>query len=225
MDTVNPRIEASWKEALLPQFSAPSFARLKAFLIEERSRYTVYPPGISIFNAFNLTPLPKVKVVILGQDPYHGPGQAHGLCFSVPPGVAPPPSLKNLFKELQSDVGCPVPLHGNLTAWAERGVFLLNATLTVRAGNAGSHQNMGWEPFTDRVISTISEQRSHVVFMLWGRFAQAKEGLIDTNIHCVLKAPHPSPLSAYQGFLGCRHFSAANQYLAAHGEEPVDWRL
>lgn len=225
MDAVNPRIEAAWKEALSEEFSAPYFARLKAFLVEEKSRYTVYPRGNQIFNAFNLTPLPKVKVVILGQDPYHGPGQAHGLCFSVPPGVPPPPSLKNIYKELESDLGYPLPSHGNLTAWAQQGVFLLNATLTVRAASAGSHQKMGWEQFTDKVISTLSQRQSHLVFMLWGRYAQAKVSLIDSAKHCVLTAAHPSPLSAYQGFLGCGHFSAANRYLVAHGIKPVDWRL
>mgnify|MGYP003803721021 CR=1 FL=1 len=225
MAEITPTIEESWKKVLWEEFQSEYFASLKSFLVEERRVHTVYPPGPLIFNAFNSTPLPNVKVVILGQDPYHGPGQAHGLCFSVPEGIQAPPSLVNIFKEIEADLGIPVPKHGNLEAWATQGVMLLNATLTVRASNAGSHQNRGWEIFTNKVITTISEQREHVVFLLWGRYAQAKESLIDTGKHLVLKAAHPSPLSAYNGFTGCRHFSGANDYLRKHGIPEIDWRI
>ena len=222
---VNPVIEEQWGRVLADQFRQDYFADLKAFLIEEKSKYIVFPPGKYIFNAFNQTPFDKVKVVLLGQDPYHEPGQAHGLCFSVQPGVPLPKSLINICKELQSDVGVPFPRCGDLTAWARQGVLLLNATLTVRAHLAGSHQNHGWERFTDTVIRRVSEEREHVVFMLWGQYAQAKAPLIDASRHLVLKAPHPSPLSASRGFFGCRHFSKANEWLVSQGMEPVDWRL
>ena len=222
---VNPVIEEQWGRVLADQFRQDYFADLKAFLIEEKSKYPVFPPGKYIFNAFNQTPFDKVKVVLLGQDPYHEPGQAHGLCFSVQPGVPLTKSLINICKELQSDVGVPFPRCGDLTAWARQGVLLLNATLTVRAHLAGSHQNHGWERFTDTVIRRVSEERPHVVFMLWGQYAQAKAPLIDASRHLVLKAPHPSPLSASRGFFGCRHFSKANEWLVSQGMEPVDWRL
>ena len=225
MSSIDPQIEASWKKVLWEEFQSDTFQSLRSFLKDEKSRYTIYPPGPLIFNAFNSTPLGKVKVVILGQDPYHGPGQAHGLCFSVPQGIKAPPSLVNIFKELQSDLGIPIPSHGNLQKWADQGVLLLNATLTVRAATAGSHQKRGWEPFTDRAIEMVSRNAEHVVFLLWGRYAQAKVPLIDTTRHLVLKAAHPSPLSAHNGFMGCRHFSQANQYLEQKGLDPVDWSL
>jgi uracil-DNA glycosylase len=223
--TINPVIEQSWSEALRTEFEHEYFAKLKQFLLEEKARYNVYPSGSNIFNAFNSTPFHRVKVVILGQDPYHGPGQAHGLCFSVPTGVQQPPSLVNIFKEIQSDLGIAVPSHGNLQKWANEGVLLLNATLTVRAHQAGSHQGRGWEQFTDAAITKLSEQRQHIVFMLWGAYAQAKVKLIDTQKHYVLKAPHPSPLSSYRGFFGCKHFSLANAYLEKMGLGPIDWSL
>ena len=220
---VNPVIEESWKRELSDQFAAPYFEELKRFLIAEKQQYPVYPPGALIFNAFNLTPFDKVKVVILGQDPYHEPGQAHGLCFSVLPGTKYPPSLMNIFQELQSDLGVPVPPTGNLEGWARQGVLLLNATLTVRAHQAGSHQRHGWETFTDAAISRLSEKRSGIVFLLWGSYAQAKAQLIDGSKHFILTAPHPSPLSAYRGFFGCRHFSQTNQILIQNGQEPIRW--
>lgn len=222
---VNPQIEPSWKEALKEEFSKPYFAELKEFLLEEKAKYAIYPPGSQIFNAFKLTPFDQVRVVLLGQDPYHGPGQAHGLCFSVPKGVPPPPSLVNIFKEIQKDLGIPVPTSGCLDKWARQGILLLNATLTVRANQAGSHQKKGWENFTNAVISKLSEKRAGLIFLLWGRFAQEKEALIDTNRHYVLKAAHPSPFSAYNGFFGCRHFSKTNELLNKHGLEEIDWRL
>lgn len=225
MQKIDPVIEDGWKEVLLDQFQSPYFSALKEFLVEEKEHYTIYPPGRLIFNAFQRTPFEKVKVVVLGQDPYHGPGQAHGLCFSVPEGIPQPPSLKNIFKELHSDLGVPIPQHGNLEAWADRGVLLINATLTVRNGQAGSHQKRGWETFTNRVIELVSEQKTGVVFLLWGRFAQAKESLIDGNRHLVLKAAHPSPLSAHNGFFGCRHFSRTNDYLVQQGKSGIDWSL
>ncbi|HNQ82152.1 MAG TPA: uracil-DNA glycosylase [Bacteroidales bacterium] len=225
MQTVNPRIEESWKLVLQEEFSAPYFQDLTEFLREEKQKYTVYPPGTQIFSAFDHTPFNRVKVVILGQDPYHGPGQAHGLCFSVPDGVTHPPSLANIFKEIRNDLGFPVPSSGNLTRWAEQGVLLINAILTVRADTPTSHQNKGWELFTDAVIRNLSEKRKNLVFLLWGNYAQAKEKLIDDSRHFILKAAHPSPLSASRGFFGCRHFSETNKILSDLGLKEIDWRL
>lgn len=222
---VNPKIDPSWLEVLSEEFQKPYFSELKSFLIEERSRYTVYPPGKLIFNAFDSTPFDKVKVVILGQDPYHEPGQAEGLCFSVPAGCPFPPSLVNILKELESDLGYPFPASGHLGKWASQGVFLLNATLTVRAHQAGSHQRRGWEIFTDAVIRTLSEKKEGLVFLLWGNYAQAKASLIDTGKHHILRTVHPSPLSAYRGFFGCRHFSQTNFFLRQQGQIPIDWNL
>jgi len=225
METIDPVIEEGWKSVLMDQFQSPYFRTLKEFLLEEKKKYTLYPPGRLIFNAFQRTPFDRVKVVILGQDPYHGKGQAHGLCFSVPPGIPHPPSLVNIFKELNSDLGIPVPAHGNLEKWADQGVLLINATLTVRDSQAGSHQKRGWETFTNRVIEVVSQEKSGIVFLLWGRFAQAKETLIDESKHLILKAAHPSPLSAYNGFFGCRHFSLSNDYLIRQGKTGIDWTL
>ena len=222
---MSPKIEKSWLEVLASEFEQPYFASLKAFLLEEKRRYVVYPPGSLIFNAFAHTPFDKVKVVILGQDPYHGPGQAHGLCFSVPDGVVPPPSLVNMYKEIHNDLIINPSASGNLECWADRGVFLLNATLTVRASTAGSHQNKGWETFTDKVIQSLSSGREHLVFLLWGNYARAKKLLINPQKHLILEAPHPSPLSAHNGFFGCKHFSKANEYLRQHGIEPIDWSV
>jgi uracil-DNA glycosylase len=222
---VNPQIEASWKEILKEEFDKPYFGDLKEFLVEEKSRFPIFPPGGLIFNAFSLTSFDKVKVVLLGQDPYHGPGQAHGLCFSVPPGITSPPSLINIFKEIERDTGIPVPQSGCLEKWAKQGVLLLNATLTVRASQPGSHQRKGWETFTNTVIQKLSEKRVGLVFLLWGKYAQEKEALIDTNRHYILKAAHPSPYSAYNGFFGCRHFSKTNEILKKHGLEEIDWRV
>jgi uracil-DNA glycosylase len=220
------QIEESWKTALKPEFAKTYFQNIVTFLkTEKMANRTIYPPGSLIFNAFNTTPYDNVKVVILGQDPYHGPGQAHGLCFSVAQGVPPPPSLVNIFKELQTDVGVAIPDHGNLTKWAEQGVLLLNASLTVRAAEPMSHSQIGWAEFTDNVIKKISEEKEHVVFILWGKFAGAKQVLIDETKHLVLKAAHPSPLSAYSGFFGCRHFSKANEYLMRNGRDPINWAL
>lgn len=217
------KIEQSWKRALNQVFEQEFFKDLVTFVKDEYATTNVYPPGKEIFNAFNHCSLDTVKVVILGQDPYHGPDQAHGLSFSVKPGIPYPPSLQNIFKEIESDLGKPLPPTGDLTRWADQGVFLLNATLTVRAYQAGSHQKKGWEEFTDEVIRTVSDTREHVVFLLWGSYAQKKTVLIDTKKHLVLKAPHPSPLSSYRGFFGCRHFSKANEYLEAKGLEPINW--
>lgn len=225
MQPINPDIDQGWKEILWEEFQSPYFNELKRFLVEEKKQFTVYPPGNLIFNAFQHTPFDRVKAVILGQDPYHGAGQAHGLCFSVPPGIRQPPSLVNILKELKSDLEIPIPDHGNLEKWADQGVLLINATLTVRANQAGSHQNKGWETFTNRVIETISEQKSGVVFLLWGRYAQAKESLIDDQKHLILKAAHPSPFSAYNGFFDCRHFSKTNEYLDQQGIPGIDWTL
>lgn len=225
MSQVTPQIHESWLHILNDEFQAPYFADLKRFLVEEKKRFTVYPQGKDIFNAFNKTPLPNVRVVILGQDPYHGRGQAHGLCFSVQDGIKPPPSLVNIFKELHTDIGITVPLHGNLGKWAEQGVFLLNATLTVRAANAGSHQGKGWEQFTDAVIKKISHEKANVVFMLWGKYAQDKAILVNRQKHLILIAPHPSPYSADRGFFGCKHFSKANEYLKTKGLGEIDWQL
>jgi uracil-DNA glycosylase len=219
-----PDIGEGWYERLRSEFEAPYFAELKRFLVEERERATVYPKGKDMFNAFKLTPFDNARVVILGQDPYHGPGQAHGLCFSVPAGVPPPPSLLNIFTEIHRDLQLPVPDTGDLTPWAQQGVLLLNATLTVRDGQAASHQNRGWERFTDAAIAALARDRKGLVFLLWGRYAQAKEGLIGQE-HYVLKAPHPSPLSAHRGFIGCGHFSQANELLVAQGLPAIDWRL
>ncbi len=222
---VRPVIEESWLKVLRPEFEASYFLQLKAFLLEEKKRHRVFPPGSKIFSAFNHTPFHSVKVVLLGQDPYHGPGQAHGLCFSVNKGIPKPPSLVNMFKELHADLGLPVPTHGNLEGWARQGVLLLNATLTVRARQAGSHQKKGWEQFTDAAIKALSEGRSGLVFLLWGSYAQAKEAIIDTTKHHILKAPHPSPLSASRGFFGCKHFSATNALLREEGLEEINWSL
>lgn len=223
--SINPVIEESWKEMLKNEFSSEYFLQLKSFLVEERKSQVVYPPAANIFSAFNHTPFNDVKVVILGQDPYHGPGQANGLCFSVSTGISPPPSLQNIFKEIHEDLGLPIPSTGNLEPWAKQGVLLLNATLTVRANQAGSHQKKGWEEFTDAAIRSLSENRQGLVFLLWGRFAQAKEVLIDGTKHHVLKAPHPSPFSVHSGFFGCRHFSKTNDLLKQQGIKPIDWKL
>jgi len=220
------KIETSWKEVLKYEFAKPYFQQIVQHVKTEKSQgKTIYPPGRFIFNAFDSTPVDKTKVVILGQDPYHGHGQAHGLCFSVQNGIAPPPSLINIFKELQDDIGINIPRHGNLSHWAQQGVFLLNASLTVRAGEPMSHSKIGWANFTDTVIKTISIKKEHVVFLLWGKFAQEKKILIDESKHFVLKAAHPSPLSAHAGFFGCKHFSKANAYLVSKGIDPIDWSL
>ena len=217
------QIEPSWKQHLAPEFEKPYFVKLTNFVRQEYRTTTCYPPGKLIFNAFNLCPYDKAKVVIIGQDPYHGPGQAHGLCFSVNDGVPFPPSLQNIFKEIHDDLGMPIPASGNLTRWAEQGVLLLNATLTVRAHQAGSHQRRGWEEFTDAAIRVLAEQKEHLVFILWGSYAQKKGAFIDRNKHLVLTSVHPSPLSAYNGFFGNKHFSRTNEYLVAHGETPINW--
>lgn len=225
MTNIHPQIEKSWKVILNNEFEKPYFNDLKRFLLNEKSLYPVYPPGQFIFEAFNRTPFDKVKVVIIGQDPYHGPGQAHGLCFSVADEIPFPPSLQNIFNELKNDLGVNVPKSGNLSVWADRGVLLLNATLTVRANNAGSHQGKGWETFTDQVIKKLSEERNNLVFLLWGKYAQNKKVLIDGNKHHIIEAPHPSPLSAYRGFMGCKAFSKTNELLIKSGIEPIDWTL
>lgn len=217
------KIEESWKKRLQTEFDKDYFTRLTDFVREEYKQTTVYPPGKFIFNAFNLCPFEQVKVVIIGQDPYHGPGQAHGLCFSVNDGIAFPPSLVNIFKEIQSDTNSPIPTSGNLTRWAEQGVLLLNATLTVRAHQAGSHQRKGWEEFTDAAIRILAEEKEHLVFILWGSYAQKKGAFINRDKHLVLASAHPSPLSAYNGFFGNKHFSRTNDYLIAHGETPIAW--
>ena len=217
------KIEQSWKTRLQNEFEKEYFINLTDFVKKEYKTHTVYPPGRLIFNAFDKCPFENVKVVILGQDPYHGPGQAHGLCFSVKDGVAFPPSLNNIYKEIHNDPGTSMPDSGNLERWAEQGVLLLNATLTVRAGQAGSHQNKGWELFTDEVVRLVANEKSHVVFILWGSYAQRKGETIDRAKHLVLESPHPSPLSASRGFFGNKHFSKANAYLVEHGMEPVEW--
>jgi uracil-DNA glycosylase len=220
------KLEPSWKEHLQKEFSRDYFQQVVLHLKTERATgATIYPPGSQIFSAFELTPFDKVKAVIIGQDPYHGPGQAHGLSFSVQDGVATPPSLQNIFKELNTDLGMPIPKHGNLTKWATQGVLLLNAVLTVRAKEPGSHAKIGWMNFTDAVIKTISDQKENVVFMLWGRFAHEKQVLIDETKHHVLRAAHPSPLSAHNGFFGCKHFSITNELLVKDKIEPIDWSL
>ncbi|MCL1607305.1 MULTISPECIES: uracil-DNA glycosylase [Bacteroidaceae] len=220
---MNVQIEESWKKHLAPEFEKDYFVQLTDFVRNEYAHTTVYPPGRLIFNAFNLCPFDRVKVVIIGQDPYHGPGQAHGLCFSVNDGIAFPPSLQNIFKEIQADLGKPIPTSGNLTRWAEQGVLMLNATLTVRAHAAGSHQRRGWEEFTDAAIRALNNEREHLVFILWGAYAQKKGAFIDRSRHLVLTSAHPSPLSAHNGFFGNHHFSLTNDYLRAHGQTPIDW--
>lgn len=217
------RIDKSWKEHLQTEFDKPYFKTLTDFVRQEYARGTVYPAGRNIFNAFDLCPFDKVKVVIIGQDPYHEPGQAHGLCFSVQDGIQFPPSLRNIFKEISDDLGKPVPVSGDLTRWARQGVLLLNATLTVRAGQAGSHQGHGWEEFTDAVIRELNASRNRLVFILWGSYAKKKGAVIDQTRHLVLTSAHPSPLSAYNGFFGNHHFSLANDWLVKHGESPIDW--
>ena len=218
-------IQNDWLEEISDEFRKPYYAQLFQFVKKEYSTYVVYPPAEDIFNAFHFTPLSKVKVVILGQDPYHEPGQYYGLCFSVMDGVPFPPSLVNIFKEIQNDLGKPIPCSGRLERWADQGVLLINAILTVRAHQAGSHQGKGWEEFTDAVIRRLNDEREHIVFMLWGAYAQKKGTFIDRTRHCVLTAPHPSPLSADRGFFGCKHFSKANEFLKANGVEPVDWQI
>ena len=225
MTAINPKIEESWKILLSDEFNKNYFTELKQFLLEEKKQHTIYPIGSDIFNAFNFTPFEKIKVVILGQDPYHGNGQAHGLSFSVPDGVKKPPSLKNIFKELAEDLQIPIAKTGNLTSWAKQGVLLLNATLTVRSKKAGSHQKKGWEKFTDAIIQKISTEKEGVIFLLWGRFAQDKVKLIDKNKHQILTAPHPSPFSAYSGFFGCKHFSKTNAILKEQGLKEINWTI
>ncbi len=225
MPNIHPVIEDTWKQVLYSQFESDYFLNLKSRLLEDKKQFTIYPPGSQIFTAFNYTPFPQVKVVILGQDPYHGPGQANGLCFSVSPGIKKPPSLENIFKELNADLGIPIPQSGNLEKWARQGVLLLNASLTVRANSPNSHHDFGWHIFTDEVIRQLSIQKSGLVFLLWGKFAQSKENLIDTTRHHILKAAHPSPLSAYAGFLGCKHFSKTNQILRSLALPEIDWTI
>lgn len=217
------KIDASWKRVLQDEFEKPYFAQLTNFVRNEYKTKKIFPPGNMIFSAFDHCPFDKVKVVIIGQDPYHNDGQAHGLCFSVNTGVDFPPSLINIFKEIERDLGKPTPTSGNLERWAEQGVLLLNATLTVQAHSAGSHQGRGWETFTDAVIRKVAEEKVHVVFMLWGNYAQQKGAVVDGQQHLVLKSVHPSPLSAYRGFIGCGHFSAANNYLIEKGLSPIHW--
>jgi len=226
VDDSKVQLEASWLKALSGEFEQDYMRALRQYLGQEKKAgKQIFPPGQQIFNAFAHTPLPDVRVVILGQDPYHGPGQAHGLCFSVPHGIAVPPSLVNIFKELQQDLSFTPPGHGNLEAWADQGVLLLNSVLSVQSGLAASHRGQGWEQFTDRAIAVVNEQCEHVVFLLWGAYAQAKGKIIDAQRHLVLRAPHPSPLSAHRGFLGCGHFSAANGYLQQHGRGQINWQL
>ena len=226
MNNNNIKLHSSWLEVLQDEFDKTYMVNLKQFLAAQKAAgKTIYPAGSNWFSAFNHTPFDEVKVVILGQDPYHGPNQAHGLCFSVLPGIAIPPSLRNMYQELQTDLGVTTPDHGCLTHWAQQGVLLLNATLTVEQGNAGAHQGKGWEQFTDRAVQELNEQREGLIFLLWGSYAQKKGAFIDTSKHRVLKAPHPSPLSAYRGFFGCKHFSLTNQYLNEQGAKPIDWQL
>jgi uracil-DNA glycosylase len=220
------KLDESWREPLVNEFDSPYMSDLRSFLLEQRAAgKAIFPKGSEWFRALDLTPLDHVRVVILGQDPYHGVGQAHGLCFSVQPGVRPPPSLMNIFKELESDLGIARPAHGFLESWAKQGVLLLNSVLTVEMAQAASHQGKGWERFTDAVIRLVNAQPRPIVFMLWGAYAQRKAAFVDTARHLVLKAAHPSPLSAHNGFLGCRHFSLANAFLAERGEPPIDWTL
>ena len=220
------KLEPSWKQHVGDYLQQPQLQALADFLRNEKAAgKQIYPPGPQIFAALDATPFDQVKVVILGQDPYHGPGQAHGLCFSVSPGVDVPPSLQNIFKEIERDLGFARPDHGYLMPWAKQGVLLLNAVLTVEAGRAGAHQGKGWEGFTDHIVETLNRERDGLVFMLWGSYAQAKGKIIDSRKHCVLRAPHPSPLSAHRGFLGCGHFSAANRWLAGRRAAPIEWKL
>ncbi len=219
------QIEKSWYNQLADEFKKDYFIKLNDFIVEERSKHEVFPPTTQMFAAFDFTPFDKVKLVIIGQDPYHGQGQAHGLCFSVPFGVKIPPSLVNIYKELNTDIGFEIPHHGNLETWAKQGVFLINATLSVRTHAAGSHQKKGWESFTDSVISILSQKQNNLVFLLWGNFAKTKEILIDQSKHLVLKASHPSPLGAYKSFFGCKHFSKTNEYLKSKGIEEINWEL
>lgn len=220
------QLHESWLSRLEDQFQLPYMHSLREFLLTRKKHQAVtYPPGAQIFNALNTTPFEQVRVVILGQDPYHGPGQAHGLCFSVQPGVRVPPSLANIYRELQADLGLAPPAHGYLQTWAEQGVLLLNAVLTVERGQAGSHQGKGWETFTDAIVELLNDEREGLVFLLWGSYALKKGAVIDRKKHLVLTAPHPSPLSAYRGFLGCRHFSLANEYIQEHKHPPIDWSL
>lgn len=226
MSTDKIQIENSWKKRLLPEFETDYMKSLKSFLAEQyKKKKTIYPKGAEYFAALNLTPFEKVRVVILGQDPYHGPNQAHGLSFSVKPGIPAPPSLQNIYKELKTDIGCEIPKHGYLEAWAKQGVLLLNATLTVEAGKAGSHQKKGWENFTNRIVELLNEEREHVVFILWGAYAQKKGEKIDRKKHFVIESVHPSPLSSHRGFFGSKPFSKANAYLKKQGLEPIDWCL
>jgi len=225
MEQVQPAIEESWKSVLKDEFDKPYFYELKSFLLEEKSKYRVFPPGSLMFNAFNKTPFDKVKVVFIGQDPYHGFGQAHGLCFSVPDGIPQPPSLVNIFKEIENDIGIRPPRHGNLEKWAAQGILLLNATLSVRENQPGSHQRKGWENFTDAAIHQLSSKKEGLIFVLWGNFAIAKKELIDPARHYILTAAHPSPFSAHKGFFGCRHFSKINGILRSEGKEEIDWML
>lgn len=219
-------LAGGWKQALGDELEQPYMQQLRTFLVEEKAAgKVIYPPGPLIFNALNSTPLDKVRVVIIGQDPYHGPDQAHGLCFSVQPGVRTPPSLRNIYKEIERDLGYPPPAHGCLQSWAEQGVLLLNAVLTVTQGQAAAHASRGWERFTSKIIEILDAQCEHLVFMLWGSYAQKKGRQIDESRHCVLKSVHPSPLSAHRGFIGCGHFSAANAYLQEKGRSPIDWRV
>lgn len=226
MSAEKVKIEAGWKAALTEEFTKDYFRQIGSTLIEEKKKgISIYPPEADIFNAFNSTPLDNVKVVILGQDPYHGPGQAQGLCFSVKSPTKPPPSLVNIYKELNTDIAIPIAAHGDLSSWAAQGVFLLNAMLTVRAGEAGSHKNIGWQTFTDATIKILSDKKEDLIFLLWGKFAQSKATLIDQTKHHILAAPHPSPFSAHTGFFGCRHFSKTNELLIKSGKEPIDWNL
>lgn len=226
MVEITPQIEASWLSVLNDEFHSEYFAKLKLFLIEEKKKFNVFPPGNQIFAAYNTTPFDNVKVVIIGQDPYHEKGQAHGLCFSVNEHVTIPPSLVNIFKEIYDDLGIVQPKSGNLTKWAKEGVLLLNAVLTVRENVAGAHRNMGWEKFTNSTIKHISDKKENVVFILWGNYAKEKRALIDASKHCILTATHPSPLSANRGgFFGCKHFSKTNEYLQQHGIQPINWNL
>jgi uracil-DNA glycosylase len=222
---IEPKIEKSWKHALLSEFRADYFTSLKSFLVEEKSKYLIFPSGNRIFAAFDYTPFDLVKVVIIGQDPYHGQDQAHGLCFSVPPGIRKPPSLLNIFKEIRDDLGHPIPESGTLEKWAEQGVLLINATLTVRANSPGSHQKKGWELFTDAVIKKLSDEKSGLVFILWGNFAIAKKEMIDQSRHHILTAAHPSPFSAHRGFFGCKHFSKTNEILLQQNKTEIDWKI